>query len=120
MKVQKYVLRQFAQLLPHDVEARRAFVQSGGLQFLQVCMHMYVHVRICMYMFSQFLKVCTYVCVYICVYVYMYIHLYMRAFVQSGGLQFLQVYMHICILIRMHIYTNYFKYTYVYNFFDFF
>ena len=27
MKVQKYVLRQFAQLLPHDVEARRAFVQ---------------------------------------------------------------------------------------------
>ena len=36
MKVQKYVLRQFAQLLPHDVEARRAFVQSGGLQFLQV------------------------------------------------------------------------------------
>jgi len=35
VKVQKYVLRQFAQLLPHDVEARRAFVQSGGLQFLQ-------------------------------------------------------------------------------------
>jgi 3-methyladenine DNA glycosylase AlkD len=34
-KVQKYVLRQFAQLLPHDVEARRAFVQNGGLQFLQ-------------------------------------------------------------------------------------
>lgn len=24
------------QLLPHDVEARRSFVQSGGLQFLQV------------------------------------------------------------------------------------
>ena len=37
VKVQKYVLRQFAQLLPHDVEARRAFVQNGGLQFLQVC-----------------------------------------------------------------------------------
>lgn len=36
VKVQKYVLRQFAQLLPHDVEARRAFVQSGGLQLLQV------------------------------------------------------------------------------------
>ena len=35
IQVQKYVLRQFAQLLPHDVEARRAFVQSGGLQFLQ-------------------------------------------------------------------------------------
>lgn len=61
VKVQKYVLRQFAHLLPHDVEARRAFVQvrypclfhslhispqlsrahpphppqSGGLQFLQ-------------------------------------------------------------------------------------
>jgi hypothetical protein len=35
VNVQKYVLRQFAQLLPHDVEARRAFVQSGGLQFLQ-------------------------------------------------------------------------------------
>eukprot|EP00606_Chrysophyceae_sp_TOSAG23-5_P000481 GSChrysophyteH2.ASY1.ANO1.134.1 assembled CDS len=35
VKVQKYVLRQFAQLLPHDVEARRSFVQSGGLQFLQ-------------------------------------------------------------------------------------
>ena len=33
--MQKYVLRQFAQLLPHDVEARRSFVQSGGLQFLQ-------------------------------------------------------------------------------------
>ncbi len=35
VKVQKYVLRQFAQLLPSDAEARRAFVQSGGLQFLQ-------------------------------------------------------------------------------------
>lgn len=35
VKVQKYVLRQFAQLLPHDVDARRAFVQSGGLQYLQ-------------------------------------------------------------------------------------
>jgi hypothetical protein len=56
VKVQKYVLKQFASILPHDVEARRAFVQngahraeagagcsrpltspvlSGGLQFLQ-------------------------------------------------------------------------------------
>ena len=34
-KVQKYVLKQFATILPHDVEARRAFVQNGGLQFLQ-------------------------------------------------------------------------------------
>ena len=31
MKVQKYVLRQFSQLLPHDVEARRAFVQVRPL-----------------------------------------------------------------------------------------
>ena len=31
VKVQKYVLRQFAQLLPHDVEARRAFVQVRRL-----------------------------------------------------------------------------------------
>ena len=31
MKVQKYVLRQFSQLLPHDVEARRAFVQVKPL-----------------------------------------------------------------------------------------
>ena len=35
LKVQRYVLKQFAQLLPTDVEARRSFVQSGGLQFLQ-------------------------------------------------------------------------------------
>ena len=35
VKVQKYVLKQFASILPHDVEARRAFVQNGGLQFLQ-------------------------------------------------------------------------------------
>ena len=35
VKVQKYVLREFAQLFPRDVEARRAFVQSGGLQALQ-------------------------------------------------------------------------------------
>lgn len=35
VKVQKYVLKQFAALLPQDVEARRAFVQSGGLQYLQ-------------------------------------------------------------------------------------
>ena len=35
VKVQKYVLKQFAAILPHDVEARRAFVQNGGLQFLQ-------------------------------------------------------------------------------------
>ena len=31
VKVQKYVLRQFAQLLPHDVEARRAFVQVSAV-----------------------------------------------------------------------------------------
>jgi hypothetical protein len=30
-KVQKYVLRQFAQLLPHDVEARRSFVEVNQL-----------------------------------------------------------------------------------------
>jgi hypothetical protein len=35
MKVQKYILKQFAQMLPHDLEARRSFVQSGGLEFLQ-------------------------------------------------------------------------------------
>lgn len=35
VKVQKYVLKQFASILPHDVEARRLFVQNGGLQFLQ-------------------------------------------------------------------------------------
>jgi hypothetical protein len=34
VKVQKYVLRQFAQLLPHDVEARRAFVQVSFYPFL--------------------------------------------------------------------------------------
>lgn len=33
--IQKYVLKQFAQMLPNDLEARRAFVQNGGLQFLQ-------------------------------------------------------------------------------------
>ena len=36
MKVQKYVLRQFAQLLPHDVEARRAFVQVKKKNYLFV------------------------------------------------------------------------------------
>jgi len=35
IKVQKYVLKQFAAMLPNDLEARRAFVQNGGLQFLQ-------------------------------------------------------------------------------------
>merc|ERR1712100_875121 len=35
VKVQKYVLKQFAAMLPNDLEARRAFVQNGGLQFLQ-------------------------------------------------------------------------------------
>lgn len=35
VKVQKYILKQVACILPHDVEARRAFVQNGGLQFLQ-------------------------------------------------------------------------------------
>ncbi|TMW62858.1 hypothetical protein Poli38472_005476 [Pythium oligandrum] len=35
MKVQKYILKQFAQMLPHDLEARRSFVQNGGLEFLQ-------------------------------------------------------------------------------------
>ena len=34
-KVQKYVLKQFAAMLPNDLEARRAFVQNGGLQYLQ-------------------------------------------------------------------------------------
>lgn len=35
VKVQKYVLKQFASILPHDTDARRVFVQNGGLQFLQ-------------------------------------------------------------------------------------
>lgn len=35
VKVQKYILRQFAQMLPHELESRRAFVQNGGLQYLQ-------------------------------------------------------------------------------------
>lgn len=35
LKVQSYILKQFATLLPHELEARRAFVQNGGLQFLQ-------------------------------------------------------------------------------------
>jgi len=35
VKVQKYILKQMSCVLPHDVEARRAFVQNGGLQFLQ-------------------------------------------------------------------------------------
>jgi len=34
-KVQKYILKQFAQMLPHELESRRAFVQNGGLQYLQ-------------------------------------------------------------------------------------
>ena len=46
VKVQKYVLRQFAQLLPHDVDARREFVQSGGLQYIQVYIYMYMYVSI--------------------------------------------------------------------------
>jgi 3-methyladenine DNA glycosylase AlkD len=35
VKVQGYILRQFSQLLPHDAEGRREFVQNGGLQFVQ-------------------------------------------------------------------------------------
>jgi len=35
VKVQKYVLMQFASVLPNDTDARRTFVQNGGLQFLQ-------------------------------------------------------------------------------------
>lgn len=33
--IQKHVLIQFKNLLPHDVQARRNFVQSGGLQYIQ-------------------------------------------------------------------------------------
>merc|ERR1711871_1188551 len=33
--VQKHVLVQFKKMLPHDVMARRNFVQSGGLQYIQ-------------------------------------------------------------------------------------
>ncbi|KAF4316815.1 hypothetical protein BBO99_00008429 [Phytophthora kernoviae] len=35
LKVQKYILKQFAQMLPHDLDARRSFVQNGGLELLQ-------------------------------------------------------------------------------------
>jgi hypothetical protein len=34
-KVHKYVLAQFAAILPHDVGARKAFMQSGLLQLVQ-------------------------------------------------------------------------------------
>eukprot|EP00820_Chromera_velia_P018706 Cvel_27693.t1-p1 / transcript=Cvel_27693.t1 / gene=Cvel_27693 / organism=Chromera_velia_CCMP2878 / gene_product=Sperm-associated antigen 6, putative / transcript_product=Sperm-associated antigen 6, putative / location=Cvel_scaffold3496:6466-11229(+) / protein_length=470 / sequence_SO=supercontig / SO=protein_coding / is_pseudo=false len=33
--VLKYVVQQFAKVLPHDLQARRSFVQSGGLQKIQ-------------------------------------------------------------------------------------
>merc|ERR1711988_387394 len=33
----KYVIQQFAKVLPHDAPARRSFVQSGGLQKIQEC-----------------------------------------------------------------------------------
>merc|ERR1711998_113547 len=33
----KYVVQQFAKVLPHDNAARRSFVQSGGLQKIQEC-----------------------------------------------------------------------------------
>ena len=35
VNIQKYVLEQFAKTLPHDQDARRTFVQSGGLQLVQ-------------------------------------------------------------------------------------
>merc|ERR1712146_807145 len=31
----KYVVQQFAKVLPHDLQTRRSFVQSGGLQKIQ-------------------------------------------------------------------------------------
>jgi hypothetical protein len=31
IEIQKYILEQFAKTLPHDQQARRTFVQSGGL-----------------------------------------------------------------------------------------
>ena len=34
VEIQKYILEQFAKTLPHDQQARRTFVQSGGLQFV--------------------------------------------------------------------------------------
>ena len=33
--IMKYVVSQFAKTLPHDLPARRTFVQSGGLQKIQ-------------------------------------------------------------------------------------
>eukprot|EP00938_MAST-03A_sp_MAST-3A-sp1_P005965 g5965.t1 len=33
--IQQHILNQFKNLLPNDVQARRNFVQSGGLQFIQ-------------------------------------------------------------------------------------
>jgi hypothetical protein len=36
-KVQKYVLSQYAAILPNDPAARKAFMQSGLLQRVQVC-----------------------------------------------------------------------------------
>lgn len=40
VKVQKYVLRQFAQLLPHDVAARRAFVQVSHFHLILRLSHL--------------------------------------------------------------------------------
>ena len=34
VEIQKYILEQFAKTLPHDQQARRTFVQSGGLQLV--------------------------------------------------------------------------------------
>lgn len=35
LNIQKYILAQFAKILPNDVEARRSFVESGGLQKIE-------------------------------------------------------------------------------------
>ena len=35
----RYVIQQFAKVLPNDIDARRAFVQSGSLQKVQEARH---------------------------------------------------------------------------------
>lgn len=88
VKVQKYVLRQFAQLLPHDVEARRSFVQVSPMfcrRIYQFFFVLFIQLSITLLfpLNSQEHKM------YLSLFDYLF-NIYFLLATQSGGLQFLQ------------------------------
>ena len=62
--------------------------------FLQsyVCMKIYKHTYMCVYIYTVYIYVCMYVCMHVCMYIYIYIYLVLSLYCNTSAAQHLRTY----------------------------